>query len=106
MLNPVTRAYAGPFRGQIRGRKKKRHLVGVTQGLSKIVMLNSLHEMRMRMGNANGIQCCHIAIYRANQIRMAFPFAFGGAFGSEPDRPHSHLGKPVPNKLRPLNGPA
>ena len=53
MLNPVTRGYAGPFRGRVRGRKKKR-LLGVARGRSKIVMLNALSEMRMQMGNANG----------------------------------------------------
>ena len=104
MLNPVTRAYGGPFRGRIRGRKEKRPLIGVTRGRSKIVMLNALCEMRMRMGNVNGIQCCRIPIYGTNQMRMAFSFAFGGGFGSHPDWPHSHLGKLGPNRPRPLNG--
>ena len=104
MLNPVTRAYAGPFRGRIRGRKEKRPLIGVARGRSKIVMLNGLCEMRMRMGNVNGIQCCRIPIYGTNQMRMAFSFAFGGGFGSHPDWPHSHLGKLGPNRPCPLNG--
>ena len=81
-------------------RKKKRPLLG----RSKIVMLNALCEMRMRMGNVNGIQCCHIPIYGTNQMRMAFSFAFGGGFGSHPDWPHSHLGKLGPNRPRPLCG--
>ena len=51
--------------------------------------------------NVNGIQCCRIAIYWTYQIRMAFSFTFGCRFGSQPDRPHSHLGKPGPNKPRP-----
>ena len=104
MLNPVTRAYAGPFRGRIRGRKEKRPLIGVTRGRSKIVMLNAFCEMWMRMGNVNGIQCCRIAIYGTNQMWMAFSFAFGGGFGSHPDWPHSHLGKLGPIRPRPLNG--
>ena len=104
MLNPVTRAYAGPFRGRIRGRKEKRPLIGVTRGRRKIVTLNAIFEMRMRMGNVNGIQCCHIPIYGTNQMRMAFSFAFGGGFGSHPDWSHSHLGKLGPNRPRPLNG--
>ena len=104
MLNPVTRAYAGPFRGRIRGRKEKRPLIGVTRGRSKIVMLNALCEMRMRMGNVNRIQCCSIPIFGTNQMQMTFSFAFGGGFGSHPDWPHSHLGKLGPNRPRPLNG--
>ena len=33
---------------------KKRALIRVARGRSKIVMLNALSEMRMQMGNANG----------------------------------------------------
>ena len=74
MLNPVTRGYAGPFRGRIRGWKKE---VTPCRGRSRSEQ-NRYGERALQNGNANGIQCSLGSTYRPETVlhcpEMLFTF--------------------------------
>ena len=64
MLNPVTRGYAGPFRGRIRGWKKE---MTRYSGRSRSEQI-SYGERALQNGNANGIQCSLGSTYRPETV--------------------------------------